>query len=173
MPLDREHPPVIVFALDSFDYSVGRARRDSKSRCEIENALMVERVDRDVGVADSGGGSRARLDVHLMGPNVAHIVPAFGLVRQRAGNFRSDILNECSTEGDVEKLRPTADCENRFPGLARSEYKRYFSLIPPAVHRTETLVTSMTVECRIDVLSTGEHETVRGRNYVACSRRVG
>jgi hypothetical protein len=91
---------------------------------------MMERINRDARRADGRRRSRSRLDVHLVCANVAHVVPAFGLVCERAGNFRRDILNECSTKRDVEKLRPAADCENRFAGLARSEYKRYFSLVP-------------------------------------------
>ena len=134
---------------------------------------MMERVDRDARLAYSSRGSRSRLDVYLVCADVAHVVPAFGFVGQGAGNFGGDILNECPSKSDVEKLRPATDCENRFPGLARGEYKRYFSLIPPAVHRAETLVTRMAVECGIDVFTTGENETVRSRDYVARGRRVG
>jgi hypothetical protein len=107
-----------------------------------------------------------------MCPDVAHIVSAFRFVRQRAWNLRRDILNECASQRDVEELRSTADREYWFPGLARSEYKRYFSLIARAVHGAETLMPRLSIEGGIDVFTTGEHETVDGVDYGARGRRV-
>jgi hypothetical protein len=134
---------------------------------------MMQRVHRNACLADCSRGSRSRLDAHFVRPHVAHIVSSLGFMWQRAGNQGTDILNECPTEGDVEKLRSAADCENRFPGLARGLYKRYFTLIARAVNGAETLVTWLPVKIGIDVFATGEHEPIRGGDYGTRSRRVG
>jgi hypothetical protein len=105
-------------------------------------------------------------------PQVPHVVPAFGFVWQRARNAGFDILNERASKRDIENLRAAADCENGFAGLARGEYKRYFSLIATAVHGAEALVTRLPVERWVDVFAAGEHQTIRGSDYGARSRRV-
>ncbi len=133
---------------------------------------MMERVDRDPGLTHCGCDARSRLDHDVVCPCVAHIVHAFGIVRERVPHARRDILNQGAAERDVQKLRAAADCKNRFPGLARGEHKSYFSLVATAVHCAETLVPLLSVQCGIDVLAAGEYKAVDGRDYAARCRSV-
>jgi hypothetical protein len=172
MPLDRDHPPVVILALNRLDDSIGSARGYSQSRCGIEYALMMKRVDRDPRLADRPSDARSRLYGYVVRPDVTNIVRTFGVVRQGAGHAGHDVLNESASERDVQQLRTAADCKNRFAGLARGEYESYFSLVAAAVHGAQSLVRQLTVQRGIDVFASSEYETVSCGDYTASGGNV-
>ena len=93
-------------------------------------------------------------------PHVAHVVYTVGVMIQRAGDAGLDVLNERAAKSNVEKLRPSADCECWLSHLARRVYKSYFSLVAKAIHGTEALVRRLAVKRRVDVLAPCEQKAV-------------
>jgi len=171
MPLHGNSPPTRVFAFDTFDDSIGRASRDSQSRRRFENTLVMKGIDLNSSFSNSCCNTRSRLDGDLVRAHVANIVYALRVVIERARHARRDVLDECSTERDVEQLRSAADCEERLSHLARSLHKRYFSFVATTVHRAQALVGSLTIKLWVDIFSSREYEAVDGFNDASrCSR---
>ena len=123
----------------------------------------MERIHRDARSGHGGGDPRVRLDDDLVGPRISRV----GIVQERAGDARWNVLDQRTPQGNVQKLGPTADCQDRFSGLARRQHKSYLSLVAQGIDWPEPLMSLLSVERRIDIFATSENETIGGGHDAA------
>jgi len=94
-------------------------------------------------------------------------------VRYCVRKLRRDVLKERPSECDIEQLWPAANRQHRFPGLARSVHKSYFSIVAKAIHSMKTLMPGLAVERWIDVFASGQHQSGGGSHHASCRGRTG
>ena len=164
MPLNRECPPIIVGRFDRLYDPVGRSRGNAEPGRDIENALVMERVHRDVRFADRLCEPRPGLDRHIVDPGCAILT---NFVRKSIWNFGGYILNERSSECDIQQLRASADCENRKSHFLRSLYERDLGVISRDVGFVAIRRSGLSIQRRLYIFAAGEQQSVHaGKNRV-------
>jgi hypothetical protein len=164
MPLYREGPPVIVGRFDRFHDAVRRACGHSHAGRDIENALVMERIHGDLRLADRLREARPGFDRYIVYPGCAIIT---NLVGESIWNFGGYILNERSSECDIQQLRAPADCENRQSHFPGGLYERDLGVISRDVGFMAFRRSGLSIQRRFYIFAAGEQQSVyAGKNCV-------
>src|SRR6266516_5143683 len=100
----------------------------------------------------------------------AGIAGAFLVVHDAGVALGGNILDQRSTEGDIQDLNAAADREHGRPARLRFLDERGFGRIAREVHSAYFFVTLLSVARGVDVFSTGKDEP--GDGIENCCRRV-
>jgi hypothetical protein len=128
-------------------------------------ALVMVRVDeRPIADPDHLRQPTSLLDAKLVGGlGVGHVA---AVVCEHAGVV-AQVLDEGSTQEDVEQLHPVADRQNRHVPFERLREQRHLETIPPVTHVRGAGMARLSVPLRVDVASAGDNQADR-----AVERRV-
>lgn len=159
MPLhaDDEAP---IASFHGFDHAVFGPCRDYEPGAEGRHRLMVEAVHRENGAPPEDLEKVAvALDGDVVGMAVACTARIVIDVARDLGRY---VLDQRSTQRDVQHLHPPADREHRHVALDGGPAQRDLEQIPVAedlgfVHRR---MARLTEDPRVDVAPAGENEAV-------------
>ena len=126
---------------------------------------MVKRIHNDVFGTDRFGDQRAGLDVDLVGPR---ITGSFFIVCDAGIALGGNVLDQRSTQCNVEHLDAAADREHGLPARLCFLDERGFGRIARGVHRSYFFVAFFAVASWIDVFAASENEAGDGIENGRC-----
>ena len=113
---------------------------------------------------DCIGESRPGVDRHFVNARCPILA---GLMPESVWNFGGYILNQSSSEGDVQQLRSATDGKNRETHLASSFHECDLRMISRNVGFTAFRRSGLSIERRLYIFAAGEKQSVHaGKNYV-------
>ena len=156
MPLDGQQRPGGVVVLDGFDDAVVGPPDRGEPGGQIPHGLVVNRVDHEVVAPDDLGDPAARRQPDMLVP----------VVDERSGgtvgrpDLGGDVLDEGSSEGDVEQLEAAADCERWDAAAGGLVGKLDLELVSVSTHVVQRVDGDTAVAVGFDVAPAGEDESV-------------
>src|SRR5687768_3982685 len=156
MPLhaEVEREPWI---LQPFDNSVRSLCCDAEPLSHVTDGLMVRGVDVHLALTEDRGELGSRLNRNI----VTEAVLGLAGVADLGLHLRVDVLDQRAAGRDVHHLQSEADPESRNPELAGSLREGEVIFLAANVHRFDRGVPVLSVESRIAVKPSRQHESVK------------
>ena len=169
MPLYANHAPIVALPLHSFDHTVWGVGNCRQSGRKSSDRLMVKRIHGELLGTQCRGETRVGRDVHVVYAFVARPV---SVMRQRAGPLAGDVLHEGSAQRHVDDLDTAADSERGQASRLRGEDQGQLQCVAFTMDVTNSVMRDRLVPLWLDVLASGEQQTVHAIEQGVGPRRV-
>ena len=124
---------------------------------------VVHAVDADLALAKDAAHDR----VHFHDQGVTVIGIAGVEVRQGLGQVLGNVQEEVAALGDIQKLHPAADAEDRHPPLGDRAHQRAIEFLAASIQEADRGVEHETVVARIEIGAAAEHDPVQNIQHAA------
>ena len=169
MPLYANHAPIVALPLHSFDHTVWRVGYCRQSGRKSSDRLMVKRVHGELLGTEGRGETRVCRDVHVV---YAFLPRPVSVVRQRAGPLGGDVLHEGSAQRHIDDLDTAADRERGQASRLRREDQGKLQCVAFTMDVAKAVMRERIIPLRLDVLASGEQQTVHSIQQGVGLRRV-